>query len=320
LTTVELSSGVVTDPSRFESRAMGSPLRLTLGFAIPPAAGASLWSTVLDEFERGEAAMSRFRETSELTGFNRTAGTTAVGCPSPRLRRALASSDRAWRVTGGRFDPRVLGDLDRLGYRGAMLDEPGAAVRTVNRADRVVQPVGRHGMAVAHPIDLGGIGKGLALRWAAARLERAGARDFLVEAGGDLVARGNDPDHDRWQVGIEDPAGGEDLAVVAVSDLAVATSSIRVNRWWRDGRVVHHLLDPRTGEPANDGLLAVTVAAPDPAWAEVWSKALYLAGRPTIANEARSRGIAAWWVTDEGALEMTPAARALTIWVASEAD
>ena len=87
-----------------------------------------------------------------------------------------------------------------------------------------------------------------------------------------------------------------------------------------DGRVVHHLLDPRTGEPANDGLLAVTVAGADPAWAEVWSKALYLAGRPVIAGEARSRGIAAWWITDDGALEMTPAARALTIWVASEAD
>ena len=264
--------------------------------------------------------MSRFRETSELTALNRRAGTFAVDRPSPRLRRALVSSDRAWRVTGGRFDPRVLVDLDRLGYRGAALDEPGAEIRTVSRADRVVQRVGRRGMRVAHPIDLGGIGKGLALRWAAARLERAGARDFLVEAGGDLVARGKDPDGKPWQVGIEDPAGGEDLAVIAVSDLAVATSSIRVNRWWRDGRVVHHLLDPRTGEPANDGLLAVTVAAPDPAWAEVWSKALYLAGRPTIANEARSRGIAAWWITDDGALEMTPAARALTIWVASEAD
>jgi FAD:protein FMN transferase len=175
-------------------------------------------------------------------------------------------------------------------------------------------------MRVADPIDLGGIGKGLALRWTAARLERAGAGDFLVEAGGDLVARGNDPDGTPWQVGIEDPTGGEDPAVIAVSGLAVATSSVRVNRWVMDGRVVHHLLDPRTGEPANDGLLAVTVAAADPAWAEVWSKALYLAGRPAIANEARSRGIAAWWITDDGALEMTPAARVLTIWVASEAD
>ncbi len=75
-------------------------------------------------------------------------------------------------------------------------------------------------------------------------------RDFLLEAGGDLVARGRDPDGDRWQVGIEDPAGGDDLAVVALADRAIATSSIRVNRWLADGRVVHHLLDPRTGEPA----------------------------------------------------------------------
>jgi thiamine biosynthesis lipoprotein len=319
LTTGERSNNIVTAPIRFESRAMGSPLRLTLGSGTPVDAGAGLWSTVLDEFERCEAAMSRFRETSELTALNRKAGTFTIDRPSPRLRRALVSSDRAWRVTGGRFDPRVLGDLDRLGYRGPAIDEPDAEVRTINRMDRVVEHVGR-GITFAHPIDLGGIGKGLALRWATARLEQAGARDLLVEAGGDLVARGMDPDGKPWRIGIEDPGGAEDLAVIAVSDLAVATSSIRVNRWWRDGRVVHHLLDPLSGEPANDGMVAVSVAAPDPAWAEVWSKALYLGGLPTIANEARSRGIAAWWVTDEGALEMTPAARALTIWVASEAD
>jgi thiamine biosynthesis lipoprotein len=299
---------------------MGSPLRLTLGSGTPLTNGASLWSIVLDEFERGEAAMSRFRDASELTAVNRAAGTSAVSRPSPRLRRALVSADRAWRVTGGRFDARVLVDLDRLGYRGAALGEPGPDAPTASRLDRVIQRVGRGGMRVADPIDLGGIGKGLALRWTAARLERAGAGDFLVEAGGDLVARGDDPDGTPWQVGIEDPTGGEDPAVIAVSGLAVATSSVRVNRWVMDGRVVHHLLDPRTGEPANDGLLAVTVAAADPAWAEVWSKALYLAGRPAIANEARSRGIAAWWITDDGAVEMTPAARALTIWVAGEAD
>ena len=133
------------------------------------------------------------------------------------------------------------------------------------------------------------------------------------------MARGHDPDGDRWQVGIEDPAGGDDLAVVALADLAVATSSIRVNRWVADGRVVHHLLDPRTGEPAERGLIAVTVAGPDPAWAEVWSKVLFVGGRATVASEARSRGLAAWWVTDAGAFEMTPAARAMTIWVGTEA-
>jgi thiamine biosynthesis lipoprotein len=62
----------------------------------------------------------------------------------------------------------------------------------------------------------------------------------------------------------------------------------------------------------------VTVAAPDPAWAEVWSKALFIAGRASIAAEARARGLAAWWFAPDGSLEMTPAARACTIWVAGE--
>jgi len=134
------------------------------------------------------------------------------------------------------------------------------------------------------------------------------------------VAAGTGPERGRWQLGIEDPDGGPvPLAVVAVTDLAVATSSTRVHRWTADGRSVHHLLDPRTGEPADAGLVAVTVAGPDPAWAETWSKVLFLGGREAIAAEARSRGFAAWWVGDDGSLEMTAAARALTIWVATEA-
>ncbi len=84
-------------------------------------------------------------------------------------------------------------------------------------------------------------------------------------------------------------------------------------------RVVHHLIDPSIGEPGGDGLLAVTVAGPDPAWAEVWSKSLFLAGRQSIATVARGRGLAAWWVADDGSVEMTPAGRSTTLWVAGEA-
>ena len=307
----------------FETRAMGSPLRLTFGGQPGrPGAADGWWNAVVDEFELAEEAMSRFRDSSELTALNRAAGTDVVAHPSVRLRHALTAADRAHRITAGRFDPRVLVDLDRLGYPGATLDRSGSTEPrdgARSREDRVVERVGRDGLTIARPIDLGGIGKGLALRWAAAILARRGARDFLLEAGGDLVARGRDPDGVRWQIGVEDPAGDDDLAVIAVSDLAVATSSIRVHRWSVDGRVVHHLLDPRTGEPADGGLVAVTVVGPDPAWAEVWSKVLFLAGRHAIADEARSRGLAAWWVTDDGMLEMTPAARTRTIWVAAEA-
>jgi thiamine biosynthesis lipoprotein len=135
------------------------------------------------------------------------------------------------------------------------------------------------------------------------------------------VAAGRPPES-GWRVGIEDPAGrglagAEPVAGVALAAGAVATSSVSVRRWTSpDGDPVHHLIDPRTGTSARTGLLAVTVAGPDPAWSEVWSKALFLAGRAAIGDEARRRGMAAWWIDAGGRLGMTPAARQRSAWVA----
>ena len=313
----------------FEGRAMGSPLRLTLVTTAPDPDGA--WDALRDVFELAEEAMSRFRDTSELTRLNRSAGSGRMVVPSARLRIALAAAERARRVTNGRFDARVLGALDRLGYRGASL-VPAAAAGEVDGGERAAGTAGAGGMpsvrrsgrrrvAIDAPLDLGGIGKGLTLRWAAARLDRLGWTDFLLEAGGDLVARGRPTDAAAWTVGVEDPAGTvEPLAAIAVPPPggAVATSSVRVHRWAVGGRAVHHLLDPSTGEPGGGGLLSATVAGPDPAWAEVWSKSLFLAGANAIAAEARARGLAAWWVDEAGVVGMTPAARQRSAWVAGE--
>jgi thiamine biosynthesis lipoprotein len=327
------TNGVAT-VARFEGRAMGSLLRLTVSGDGPCTSGnvAAAWDEVVDEIERSEQAMSRFRETSELTELNRAAGSGRIPVVGRRLERAIVAADRARRVTGGRFDPRVLSDLDRLGYRGVPVPPiPATSAPAAGSRDGLVHtvPGGTAPMVsrvapgqlcVDRPIDLGGIGKGLALRWAAARLERLGLHSYLLEAGGDLVARGPGPGEAGWQVGIEDPTGvAGPVAVMGVEDQAVATSSVGVHAWMLDGRPVHHLLDPATGEPGGKGLLAVTVAAADPAWAEVWSKSLFLAGRAGIAAVARARGLAAWWVDADRSLEMTPAARVRTVWVAAEA-
>ncbi len=147
-----------------------------------------------------------------------------------------------------------------------------------------------------------------------------GAAGALLEAGGDLVARGAAPQPGPWLIGIESPLVDEEIAVVGLDAGAVCTSSIGVHAWTTaDGRAVHHLLDPRTGEPGGAGLVSVTVAATDPAWAEVWSKALFLEGSRGIAPRARALGLAAWWIAEDGAMEMTAAARARTAWVAGEA-
>lgn len=149
---------------------------------------------------------------------------------------------------------------------------------------------------------------------------------MLLEAGGDIVADGAGADGGPWLIGIEDPldraaerpddpVGAVNVAVVAVAGGAICTSSVAVHRWQDPaGRSVHHLVDPRTGEPGGEGLLCVTVAGPDPAWAEVWSKTLFLEGARGVGPAARRHGLAAWWVTETGDLGMTPAARLQTVW------
>jgi thiamine biosynthesis lipoprotein len=306
----------------FERLAMASPLRLQVHLppGASPVAAQAAWQRVSDEFEAVEQALSRWRDDAELTRLNRAAGAAGAVPVSSRVYRALAAAERARRLTGGRFDPRVLGDLERLGYRGV----PQGHIAPGGGAGGGARPwLERHPRQrtvwLAEPVDLGGLGKGLALRWAWARLHLPGDHGALLEAGGDLVAGGPASDGQAWRVGIEDPRGAASpLAVVALARGALCTSSVRINRWRTpDGRAVHHLLDPRTGEPGGAGLLAVTVHGPDPAWAEVWSKSLFLAGPAGVGDEARARGLACWWVEADGSLRMTPAARLMTAWTAT---
>lgn len=286
--------------------------------------------------------MSRFREDSALTVLNRRSPHALVDVPR-LLVRALVAADRATRVTGGAFDPRVVTALERIGYvgvsqrspedgaesgEGASGPSPTPGPGATRETRRILERVGRNGpITLPVPVDLGGIGKGLALRWSANALVRdaqtraVAPAGFLLDAGGDLVARGAPTPGEAWAVGIESPdnAVGPLAVVQIVGDGAVATSSIGRLRWEVEGRLVHHLIDPATSQPGGDGLQSVTVATSDPAWAEVWTKALFLEGSGRIASAARRRDLAAWWVSADGTLEMTPAARQRTTWVATEA-
>ncbi len=301
----------------FTGRALGSPLRLVLR-NVPLADAEVAWKAVVDEFDAVDRAMSAYRADSEVTELNERAGGQDAIRVERRLYSGLALADRAWRQTGGRFDSRVLAVLLDLGRPG---------VQRVDVPDRISSPTdsgirrdprGRS-ISVSAPVDLGGLGKGLALRWAWRRLapivDRPGRGGF-IEAGGDLVGHGPGPAGDAWHIRIDSPDGAADpVAVVELGSGGLCTSSIEVSTWvTSEGNVVHHLIDPQTGRPGGEGLMSVTVATADPAWAEIWSKVLFLAGSRTIGPEARSRGLAAWWVTERGELEMTPAARQRTVW------
>ena len=272
------------------------------------------------------AACTRFDPNSPLMRANADPSAWHI---VPRVcADAIAAAHAAHVATAGRFDPRILTQLQRDGYAAArtfsetpLIEGDGTPVAPAERAPWQTSFEGRSVRIGDEPIDLGGIGKGLAVRWAAEALAGAGA-GLLVDAGGDLVARGSSPDGGAWLIGVENPwdASGDPLVVIDATDAAVATSSIRLRSWEHAGRVRHHLIDPRTGEPGGAGLVSVTVIGTDPADAEVWSKTLFLEGASGIGRAAIERRLSAVWVDTHGGIGMTPGAETRVIWKVSHAD
>jgi thiamine biosynthesis lipoprotein len=316
---------------------MASPV--TVRLPVPPGVAPGPLQTALQRalavFAEVETACTRFVATSPLMRAN-DHPEVWHRVPAPLFDALVAAAD-AHRSTGGRFDPRVLTDLTRLGYGRSLPFEAGPVEVPADLADPAdpagpadappaspsrrpvpwhprFQTATREVHLDGSPVDLGGIGKGLAIRWAGDRLATV-TSDFLVEAGGDCLCAGLAADGGPWRVGVEDPLGGEQVAVLAVSDRACATSSIRLRRWRAGGRWVHHLIDPYTGEPGGAGLLSVTVVHSDPAIAEVASKVHFLAGLPGIAREVETCGYGVIWVDDNGVLRANAAAGEYVQWL-----
>ena len=309
-------------------RAMGSQVNLRVIDPTPRAAAGIRAAERV--FRRIEATCTRFDPASALMVANAEPDRWHV---LPReCYDAIAAAAEAHRMTHGLFDPRCLRTLESWGYDHSLpfasgpveLDTPAAlpprAPVPAESWRPGFDPVAGAVRLGTDPIDLGGIGKGLAVRAAAAELRGSGSA-VLVEAGGDCSLAGRGPDGDGWSVGVEDPQGAEHpVAVLRLADVGCATSSLRLRRWQVDGREVHHLVDPRTGEPARSGLVAVTVVGADPARAEVWSKALLLAGAVEAAALADQHRLAALWVDDQGRLTCSPWMEPLVIWRSDDVD
>lgn len=279
----------------FADEALGSALRLLV--VAPPRAAEATWAAVRAEMAAVDAALSRHRADSQLTLLNRASPDCIP--VAARLRHALALAWRAYRSSLGRFDPRILAAVEAAGDRAGVPLPPSPA--RLSSDERWLR-VDRRGMGVLAPVDLGGIGKGLALRWSAERIRRLGVRDFLVEAGGDIVASGAAPGGGGWRVSLAAPHGRRPLAVLElpVAAVALATSAQTRRR---------HIIDPATLRPVDGPVRQATVAGMDPAWAEVRSK-LALLGRAPDALER------AWWYGADGRLRATASARAWTAWEA----
>jgi thiamine biosynthesis lipoprotein len=157
---------------------------------------------------------------------------------------------------------------------------------------------GAFSVRLAGRLDPSGFVKGWAVAGAAERLIAAGARNFCINAGGDVVARGRAAPDRRWRVGIRHPVDRGRLAgVVALEDLAVATSG----EYEQPG----HIIDPRTGRPPT-GLLSVTIVGPDLGRADAYATAAFAMGAGGPGWTATLAGYDAMCITDDHQVLTTP--------------
>ncbi len=268
-------------------RAMGCQMEARLDSDKPGAHMLLAWIPVW--FEVWESILSRFRPDSELSRLNAQAGRGPVEVSTVLwdvLREALEAAE----ASGGLVVPTVLPALAAAGYTdsfelvaGRRWVEQGPTARApVNAvgAWRRIELDGRRRTVALPPgvqLDLGGVAKGWAAEEAARKLARHAPA--LVNAGGDIAVSGPQRDGSPWTVAVADPFHPDrDLAHIRLYRGAVATSGRDYRRWrWGTGWK-HHIIDPRSGAPAETDLISVTAVAEGATRAEMAAKAVLILG------------------------------------------
>jgi thiamine biosynthesis lipoprotein len=238
-----------------------------------------------DDLAAVDAACSRFRADSELRSLR--GGRQQV---SPLLAEAIAVALRAARLTDGDVDPTVGAAMSAAGYdRDFQQIEPnGPPLRLTVRQVPGWREVRLDGRVLILPegvqLDLGATAKAWAADRSAARIASQTGCGVLVSLGGDIAVVGPAPAA-GWRVRVQDVTGAPQdppegpYAQVVICDGGLATSSTAARRWRRGGDVLHHILDPRTGLPAEPVWRTVSVAAGSCADANAASTAAIIRGR-----------------------------------------
>ena len=270
-----------------------------------------------------DLACSRFRADSEICALQvnrqtngktngQTTGQTTGGTRgqaqgqqvSPLLAEAIAVALRAAELTDGDVDPTVGAAMSAIGYdrdfeqihaAGRQAAGRPAAPLTVRRVPGWRQ-VRLEGQTLTMPkgvqLDLGATAKAWAADRSAARIQARIGCGVLVSLGGDIAVAGPAPEG-GWRIRVQDVTGAPDeapegpYALIAIRDGGLATSSTRARRWQRGGDVLHHILDPRTGLPAEPVWRTVSVAAGTCADANAASTAAVIRGRAALGWLAR---------------------------------
>ena len=295
-------------------KAMGTSISVYF-WTDDDAKAAEAAEAVFAEMQRLDRVMTTWLPDSEVSQVNAAAGGKPVAVSEETFAVIARAQDIAVRTRGvfditvgafkglWKFDQDMDGTLPAPAEVKRRLALVGYKHLVLDRARRTVL-LKKKGMS----ITLGGIAKGYAVDRCAELLRKRGYKSFMVQAGGDMYVAGKKGD-DPWVVGIRDPRSpeGRYFALAPVEDHSFSTSGDYERGFVKDGVRYHHILDPRTGQPARASR-SVTIRAKDAFTADAWSKVMFILG-PQEGNKVIQRekleDFEAIWVDDQNLVTVT---------------
>lgn len=300
--------------THYRGKAMGSDLEIEV-FGDTQARCDRAVADALAEIDRLDRMMTDWKPESPLMDINRAAGERPVPT-TPELFFLIDRSKRVSELTEGAFDISFAGAGKLWNWRAQDPQIPDAATVKASIATvgwkGILLDAKDQSVFLSKPgmrIGLGAIAPGYAGDRAIEKIRALGIRDACVNLSGDLMAIGKKAG-EPWKVGITHPRRkGETIAVLPVSNAAVSTSGDYERYFEKDGKRYCHIIDPRTGYPA-DRCQSVTIVAPNLAFADGLATGVFVLGpEKGMALVEKLEGVQAMIVAADGTVSFSPGLR-----------
>jgi thiamine biosynthesis lipoprotein len=227
-----------------------------------------------DLIEKYEAIYSRTLETSELYKLNhgtapKVSGKTLTYSLSEELYDIISNALDYSRLTGGAFDLTIAPITSIWDFKSQepTIPEDTKLKQALSLVDyKNIQLSGNEIVFAKEgiEIDLGAIAKGFIADKVKEYLTNNGVKSAIINLGGNLLCIGEKPDHTPFHIGIQKPYAdrNETIATMEISDRSVVSSGVYERFFEIGGKFYHHILNPRTGYPYDNGLISVTIISP----------------------------------------------------------
>ena len=246
---------------------------------------------------RLDGLLSRTDPDSQISRLNAHAGDgTAVEVESD-VAELLSFAQSVSQLLPGDFDITIAPVMDAWGFTTEERHVPteqalSAALALVDSSQLEVDGAASTArlLQAGMEVDLGAVAKGFAAGEAEEALREAGVERATIDLGGNVTVIGTRPDGDPWRVAVKDPRNTDGyLCILELEDVTLSTSGGYERYFEEDGVRYHHIIDPKTGYPADSGLLSVTVVTANHVLADALSTALFVAGPEEALDFWRSR-------------------------------